>query len=1423
MGGVAIAPAQSGPCTRRTSIVLSEIHYHPASENDDQQEFIELYNSSPISVDLSAWKLRGDADYEFPQGTRLDGGEFLTIAANPSILTGFGVTGTILGPWTGNLSNNNGTVRLRKASGGIVLETNYRDDSPWPAAADGAGHSLVLKTPALGESQVQAWGKSLNIGGSPGVAEPSTDSSLDALIISEALVNSGPDNDDFIELYNPKPEPVELGGCVIAHEGDVTYQIPPGTFIGGNGYLAFRSGTTGIDFSQTGDRVFLHAPDDARVISGRKLSGQIEGFSWGGIHGEWRERESPTPGLLNSAPHRRAIVINEIHYHPPNDQNAGEFIELYNTSAASVDLAQWSIDDAIDFTFSESTILGAGEFLVIAKDRASLLSLNPNLDPEDVCGDYAGTLSNSSDLITLRNPEGVIHDDVRYFDGGRWPSQPDGGGTSLQLIDPQSDNSLAPNWTTGDESSKAATSTVEHTGVTDLGHQKAPDATRCFVRLEGTGEAIIDDIEILVDSQNRVSNGTFSSGLTGWNTFGTHQPSFVENGALHLVSTDDGDDANLIEKTLTNAIPPGTTVTIRATCRWVSGNPQILFGLNGGWLEAPATLPTPLNIGTPAAGNSGFGNSGPAITKVQHSPALPLPGEPITISAQINDPDGISTVLLRYRIDPDTSTSQLLMTHVGNGTYLANIPAQLSGTMIAFHIIALDSATPREITRFPKDAPDRECLFRIGDSPEPGDFSTMHIWTTQAVHDEWRDRVRSSNLKLDGTFVSDGQVYYNVGLHYAGSQNGVSIYNSPTGNAAGYNIALPDNEVFLNTKRLTLDRETTRDATRQRERMLFWFLEKLGLPNLHRRYVHVFLNGFERDSLIMEDVQKPNRKVMEQWFSDEGRLTKTNPWFEFDANGTVLNGGTQRTISPELQFFPHGDGSYWTARDRRTWTHGSGHDDAHDFNGIRSLIEAAQAPENKYLDAINSKANLRQWMRTFAMNDLGSFWDTFGNPGRKNAYLFESLQTGKWDVVVWDMDVGLGVLNDPVSTELFPTNIDPAIQRMYDEPSIVRDYWQALDESLETFFLSGSGTEIDAILQETYNALIANDAPVTSPFAPSGPENLSVSEWISQRRAFLESELAGKDALFTASAPSESHQRYITISGNAPLATSEIFANGVLLNLTWTSITDWNAQAALQPGMNTLEITANDSKGNFTGLETLNINYTGTETWPELRINEWMASNPTTSRILDPSDSQADDWIELYNPSNSPISLDGWALSDSPDTPFKFRIPDGFSIPAQGFILIWADDEPFQNDPNSINEIHTNFKLGAEGESIILSAPDGEEIDRVDFTAQTSGLSRLRIPDGSDHFSYTLTPSPNQANSNSPPPGAPTELQLLVTVNQTQLFFESSVGVIYEIESSQDLSNWSNEGAPLVGDGSNFTITIPTASGGKQFFRVHKH
>jgi hypothetical protein len=162
-----------GPPRRRSGLAFSEIMYHPRERADGRNlQFIEIYNSNPWAEDLGGWRVAGSVDFTFPKGTSVAGQGFLVVAPSPADVEAvYGITG-VLGGFTNNLPRGSGTVRLVKRSGGIVLEVTYSDQPPWPVAADGTGHSLVLARASLGEDNPKAWAASAFIEGSPDAPEP---------------------------------------------------------------------------------------------------------------------------------------------------------------------------------------------------------------------------------------------------------------------------------------------------------------------------------------------------------------------------------------------------------------------------------------------------------------------------------------------------------------------------------------------------------------------------------------------------------------------------------------------------------------------------------------------------------------------------------------------------------------------------------------------------------------------------------------------------------------------------------------------------------------------------------------------------------------------------------------------------------------------------------------------------------------------------------------------------------------------------------------------------------------------------------------------------------------------------------------------------------------------------------------------------
>ncbi len=141
-----------------------------------------------------------------------------------------------------------------------------------------------------------------------------------------------------------------------------------------------------------------------------------------------------------------------------------------------------------------------------------------------------------------------------------------------------------------------------------------------------------------------------------------------------------------------------------------------------------------------------------------------------------------------------------------------------------------------------------------------------------------------------------------------------------------------------------------------------------------------------------------------------------------------------------------------------------------------------------------------------------------------------------------------------------------------------------------------------------------------------------------------------------------------------------------------------------------------------------------------LVINEFMAENDNF--IVDPSDNNFDDWIEIYNGSSDPIDLKNYFLTDNPLLPTQWAFPD-ITISPGVFLLIWADGDI------GATGLHANFKLNKAGEFLGLYYRSGSEtmaVDTLNFGPQTADVSLGRFPDGSSNWQAFATPTPGAAN-----------------------------------------------------------------------------
>jgi len=427
------------------SVVVNEIHYHPASE-DSSEEFIEVYNRSSHEADISFWGITDEVLFYFPEGTVIPPHGYLVVAKDPKKIEALhGIDGAY-GPYARSLSDASGVVRLVDEEQAWVCEVSYSDSPPWPTGADGDGPSLELKEPQLDPGDPASWRSSRVVSGTAG----KKNSLLEGPVVINEFMALPPSGDDWIELYNNSDEEVVLSGFYVSDDRDnlMRYRIPDGTVIPSRGFILITQTERGFGLGSEGETIFLTAPDGKTVWSQFSYSQQTPGVSLGRNPDggeEWYSYMFGSPKEPNPSPQLiGGVVINEIFYHPQSDRDGEEFVEIYNATDRTINLSGWAFLDGFTYHFPLGTVLPPDSYLVIANDPAQVEKL---FGITGVLGPFeSGRLSNRGERIALHDDLGNLVDSVTYADSGVWPARPDGDGASLELINPNFDRNIPACW-----------------------------------------------------------------------------------------------------------------------------------------------------------------------------------------------------------------------------------------------------------------------------------------------------------------------------------------------------------------------------------------------------------------------------------------------------------------------------------------------------------------------------------------------------------------------------------------------------------------------------------------------------------------------------------------------------------------------------------------------------------------------------------------------------------------------------------------------------------------------------------------------------------------------------------------------------------------------------------------------------------------
>jgi hypothetical protein len=1372
-----------GVCSRITPIVISEIMYKPAPRTDGlNPEYIELYNTDPWFHDLSGYGIAGSVSYSFPTNTIIPGGGFLVIAASPAAVQAvYGIT-NLLGPYVGTLKKS-GTIQLLDEVGAVLLTVPYSNLYPWPAAADGTGHSIVLANPTYGEADPRAWDISDVVEGSPGQGEAFRPSPLRSVVINEVLAHSeNPSVLQFIELYNHSTQTNDLSGCILTDDSRTNkFVLPQGTLIGPGGFVSFNQAQLGFTLNGAGGTVYFIKPDGSRVLDALQFQPQADGVSYG----RWPDGAADfyplaarTPGAANSPIWLGDIVINELMYDPISGNDDDQYVELYNKGATTINLGGWTFISGISYTIPQNVTLAPNGYLVIARNQTNLFGKYPNLTAANTIGNYGGKLSHKGERLALAMPQPltangiggattntiyVVEDEVTYAAGGRWGQWAHGGGSSLELINPNTNHRLAYNWADSDETAKSVWTNLEFTGVLDLGgNYNGSPINLVQLGLLDVGECLVDNIEIRpggLNGVNIITNGDFESGTNNWSAQGDHLRSSLETAAglggyqssqsMHLRSSDGvWTLADYVQGGLPqNTLAAGQVATMRLKARWLHGWPEVLMRLRGNWLEVSGKMPLPSNLGTPGLPNSRFqADPPPAIYEVSHSPALPAANQPVVVTARFHSLAPFNASLL-YRIDsgvnPTPSYVSVPMRDDGtggdalsaDGVFSATIPAQPAGTVVAFLVQARNLSGA--ISLFPQDLTNnaglpRECVVAVGDAIPTGSFSHHHVFITQNWAQRWARWGGVSHEYYDGTWIDGGgRIVYDWMGRYAGSPYHQYL-GSPVTTVGGMHWLMPEDDQVFGTA--TFNKEHVPgngpldDNTIQREQASFWMARQLGLPVLNRRYYFYYINGV-RHAPLMEDSQVPGAEMLKEYFPNDnnGILYKNNAWFEGDValqpNGYMnVNNFSFCLLGRYTTTINGVPNQYKLARYRWMWWIRQFTDSANDFSQLYALIDAANTPTNTqaYYANMESQVDTEEWLRLSAVEHATGDLDSFFTLVHWNMYAYKPT-LGKWTALKWDWNITLGAGTGsgwgPGGSQLFTFSTtspsqyggyDPLMTAFHSYPPYRRAYLRAFQDIAD---LAMNNARINPMLDAKYAAFVANGLASTSynglvvkdPATPGGLES-----WIGTMHNSLLAALSSQgvsNVAFTISSTIVSNDVAL-VSGTAPLAVKTIWFNGVQWPLTWTSISNWTATVPLKPGSNSLSVVGIDLHNQAVPGASNNAVavYSGISASPVGRvvINEIMC-NPAVPDA---------GYVELYNNStNVTLDLSGWQIQE-----LGYNFPAGSLMSPNSYLVLVANRSAFAGAYGGNVAIFDTFSglLQPSGQTLTLGQPgDGGSTNSV--------------------------------------------------------------------------------------------------------------
>ncbi len=645
-------------------------------------------------------------------------------------------------------------------------------------------------------------------------------------------------------------------------------------------------------------------------------------------------------------------------------------------------------------------------------------------------------------------------------------------------------------------------------------------------------------------------------------------------------------------------------------------------------------------------------------------------------------------------------------------------------------------------------SPDGKRLI-TGNKPSTGfyDESKIRIVDLQFSQTDWWTQLTNNyttKKDLSATLIYDGKTYPNVGVRFRGN---TSYRAYPNKKSYSITMDLVDSTQDLKGYETLHFNNAADDPSMMRE-VFYNHLQRRYAPAAKANFIHLRING--ENFGPYPNIQVLNGDFMKEWFlNNDGTRWRAERTGGGGGGGFGAGTSTLNFLGLDTALYKPNYTLKQTYK-KKPW---------------EDLVNATLSMNTPVEDNLKKVFDTDRALWFVANEIMFGDDDSYVNKGGMDYYVFWDSATNRIVPIEYDGNSAFNSAAAAWSPFLKENNVQfPIMNKLFPIPALRQRYLAHVRTMLEESLIA---TYFNPRIDEFYNLIdtfVQRDPKKSITYAQFQADRNNIKTWLNNRRTTY---LANAEVnrlypnIETVAHTSNGQINQAPTATQQPTITAKItFSAGLsAINLYYATGLDgyFEKTTMLDDGLNGdgaandgvfggklpayghgtyvryyIEAVANDASKTVAympkGAEhdvyfyQVKLNQSSIAS---VSINEIMADNKTT--VTDPSN-QYEDWIELHNKTNAAVNLSGFYLSDDVTLRSKWQFPAGTSIPANGYLIVWADEDKTQAG------LHANFKLSASGETVILSDKDSAVIDQVIFGAQTQDKGYARRPNGIGSF-----------------------------------------------------------------------------------------